>query len=255
MLRQIVLLAAAVACGLGPPTFAQSQTSEQKLSFEVASIKLTKPYLPGQLWSGGGRQTSVTGITALTLIRGAFDLHENEVFGAPSWTGHDQFDVNAAFEGERTPARLNAMMRTLLEDRFALKAHHETRELPIYRAVLARKDGGTGPELVRSTLDCQASGRATPCGMRLSRGSLLMGARSVRYFLNSVESFVGRRIVDETGLTGEFDIKLEWSRGPNDATRPEIFTALQEQLGLKLEASRGAVSVLVIDSIERPTPD
>jgi uncharacterized protein (TIGR03435 family) len=66
---------------------------------------------------------------------------------------------------------------------------------------------------------------------------------------------VGRRIIDDTGLVGEFDINLEWARGPNDTTRPAIFTALQEQLGLKLESSRGPVQVLIIDSISRPTPD
>jgi uncharacterized protein (TIGR03435 family) len=91
--------------------------------------------------------------------------------------------------------------------------------------------------------------------MRFNGYQLVMGGQTVRYLLNFLESTVGRRIIDDTGLTGEFDINLEWARGPNDTTRPEVFTALREQLGIRLEPSRGSVSVLVIDSISRPTPD
>lgn len=247
--------AAALAIALTPVSRAQSPAPAEKLSFEVASIKPTKERLPGPKWSGGARQMTVSGITPFMLIRGAFDLHVNEVFGAPAWADSDQFDINAAFEGEGTPGRLAAMRRTLLEDRFALKAHFETRESPTYRAVMAREDGKLGSNLVRSTVDCKASDRAAPCGMRFNGYQLVMNGQTVRYLLNFLESVVGRRIIDETGLTGEFDINLEWARGPNDTTRPAIFTALQEQLGLKLESSRGPVKVLVIDSISRPTPD
>jgi uncharacterized protein (TIGR03435 family) len=198
---------------------------------------------------------TVTSITPSMLIRGAFDLYENEMFGAPGWTASERFDINAAFEGEGTPARLAAMRRTLLEERFALKAHLETRDAPIYRAVLARKDGALGSQLIKSTVPCDEKGRAVPCGMRASGSTVQMSAQTVRYFLDYVESVVGRRITDETGLTGPFEITLEWSRGPKDTERPSVFTALQEQLGLRLESSRGPVTVLIIDHISRPTPD
>ena len=252
MWRRVAL---AAAIGFGTITSPLAQSPEQKLSFEVASIKPTKERLPGPIWRSGARQTSVTGITPLMLIRGAFDLHVNEVFGAPGWTDSEQFDISAAFEGERTSSEHSAMMRTLLEDRFALKARMETREAPTFRAVLARKDGTPGPRLVKSTVGCETKERATPCGMRFNGYQLEMAGKTLRYLFNFMESVVGRRIVDETGLAGEFDINLEWARGPNDTTRPGVFTALQEQLGLRLESSRGPVNVLVIDSISRPTPD
>lgn len=232
----------------------QSPPADETLSFEVASIKPSQEHLPGPTWSGGGRQESVRGITASILLRGSYRLNSNEVIGAPSWADSDQFDISAAFDGEGTQTRLNAMMRTLLEERFALKAHFETRELPTYRLVVARKDGTVGSQLVKA-VDCETPNRATPCGMRASGGDLMVSGKPIRYFLDYMESAVGRRIEDQTGLAGNFDLTLTWSRGPNDTQHPEIFTALQEQLGLKLESTRGPVKLLVIDSIAHPTPD
>lgn len=254
MLRH-ALTAGALATAFSISLSAQAAAPAKKLSFEVASIKPTKQRLPGPIWSGGARQTVVTGITPLMLIQGAFDLHDNEVFGAPGWADSEQYDISAAYEGQKNGEQRNEMMQSLLEERFALKAHFETRELPTYRAVPARQDGRLAPGLVKSTGACGTVGRASPCGMRASSGTVSMSGMSVRYLLNYMESVVGRRIIDETGLTGEFEITLEWARGRNDLDRPSVFTALQEQLGLKLEASRGPVRVMIIDSISRPTPD
>ena len=91
--------------------------------------------------------------------------------------------------------------------------------------------------------------------MRMGPGEMIMGARTFSDLIGTLESLVDRRIIDETGLTGRFDVKLEYSRGQKDVERPSIFTAIQEQLGLKLEPARGPINVLVIDSISRPTPD
>jgi uncharacterized protein (TIGR03435 family) len=245
----------AFALFLSAGLFAQTPQPiiEQKPSFEVASIKPSQTRLPGPTWSGA-RQESVRGITAFILIEGSYSLNSNEVIGAPAWTTSDQFDINAAFDGEATQDRLNAMMRTLLKERFALNAHFDTRELPTYRLVLARAEGRLGPQLVKA-MECDAQNRARPCGMRASAGELMVSGKPIRYFLDYVESIVGRRIDDQTGLAGNFDLTLAWSRGPNDTQHPEIFTALQEQLGLKLESTRGPVKLLIIDSIEHPTPD
>lgn len=140
----------------------------------------------------------------------------------------------------------------------------------MYRLVLARKDGALGPQLVKSEVDCaelrrrgerlpvaaDSNSRAvTPCTMRVGMGEMVTGARSFPDFVSFLESVVRRRIIDETGLTGAFDITLTWSYRPTDTTRPSIFTAVQEQLGLKLESARGPLNVLIIDTIERPTPD
>jgi bla regulator protein BlaR1 len=91
--------------------------------------------------------------------------------------------------------------------------------------------------------------------MRTTGSDLRVSGQSIRYLLNFLESIVGRRIDDQTGLAGNFDLTLAWSRGPDDTQHPEIFTALQEQLGLKLESTRGPVKILVIDSVQHPTPD
>jgi uncharacterized protein (TIGR03435 family) len=141
-----------------------------------------------------------------------------------------------------------------------MKAHRETREGPVYRLVLAKKDGTLGPQLVKSDSECGAQPPASlpwainACGMRMGPGEMIMGARTFSDLIGTLESLVDRRIIDETGLTGRFDVKLEYSRGQKDVERPSIFTAIQEQLGLKLEPARGPISV-VIDSISRPTPD
>jgi uncharacterized protein (TIGR03435 family) len=255
MRTQIAFVLTLLASTLGTSLPAQVAPADEKLSFEVASIKPTKPQLPGPSWGGGRGRYSVVGITTLNLIRNAFDLKSNEVVGTPAWVETEQFEINATYLGESTPAREEAMLQSLLADRFALKFHRETRELPKYRLALSRTDGALGSQLTKSAGTCQRPHPFTPCSMRATNGEVMIEEGSVPYFLHYLESIVGRRIVDETRLAGDFDLKLEWSRGQNDTVRPSIFTALQEQLGLKLEPTRGPVSVLVIDSIERPTPD
>jgi uncharacterized protein (TIGR03435 family) len=153
------------------------------------------------------------------------------------------------------------MMQSLLEERFALKAHRETREGPVYRLVLAKQDGTLGPQLLKSNSECGDKPPASvpwalqACHARTGPADMIMGATLFSGLTNALESLVDRRIIDETGLSGRFDVKLEWSRDQSDVERPSIFTAIQEQLGLKLEPARGPISVVVIDSISRPTPD
>ena len=239
---------------------AQTVTPEKKPSFEVASIKPNKE-LKGIGWSSSGGRQTITGTTATVLIMNAFNVHDYQIIGAPSWSDNEYLDVIVQAEGKPTAQESRLMMQSLLEERFALKAHRETREGPIYRLVLAKKDGTLGPQLVKSESACGAKPPASlswaisACGMRMTFGEVIMGARTFSDLIGTLESMVDRRIIDETGLSGRFDVKLEYSRGQNDVERPSIFTAIQEQLGLKLEPSRGPIDVLVIDSISRPTPD
>jgi uncharacterized protein (TIGR03435 family) len=177
-------------------------------------------------------------------------------------------------------------MRNLLVERFGLKARSETREMPRYDLVLARSDGRLGAQLTKSTTDCQAifaaarrgggppappaPGERPQCGMRIGPGVLSGGAFPLSQLATALSPMVQRVIIDRTGLTGLFDIELKWTPDqfpqgapppgapalpPIDPNGPSIFTALQEQLGLKLEATRGPVDVLVIDSVSQPTPD
>ena len=166
------------------------------------------------------------------------------------------------------------MLRSLLEDRFRLSAHRETRDLPIYALVLARADGRLGPRLRQTTSDycaklLEAAGKPgdTPiptgspaCGMRPggNGNEVTAGAVPMNELARLLNVVSGRTVVDRTGLTGVWDFGLKWS--PFDAPapdpdRPSIFTALQEQLGLRLDATTGPVEVLVIDRVEPLIPD
>lgn len=188
------------------------------------------------------------------------------------------------------PSKLQLMIRALLEDRFKLKVHREPREVPIYTLVLARPDGPLGSGLTVSTVDCEAlvaarrnpppsdppkPGERPQCGARVGFGELTAGGQPLLELVSLLSATVGRSVVDRTGLTGRYDITLRWTpdrvlqraagTAPSEPIRvngveidpngPSIFTALQEQLGLKLESERGTVEALVIDHIERPTPD
>ena len=189
------------------------------------------------------------------------------------------------------PSQLQLMVRALLEDRFKLKVHREPREVPIYSLVLARPDGRLGTGLTASTIDCEAlvaarrrggpppdvpkPGERPQCGAWVGFGELTAGGQPLLELVSLLSATVGRSVVDRTGLKERYDITLRWTpdrvlqRGAGatagdpirvngveiDPNGPSIFTAIQEQLGLKLESERGTVEALVIDHIERPTPD
>ena len=171
------------------------------------------------------------------------------------------------------------MVRALLADRFKLVVHTETREVPIYALVMARSDGRPGPQLRPAAVDCTAArGRGSPppaptppggrpaCGMRTVPGRMMAGGYELPDVARNLSNFAGRMVVDKTGLTGTFDLDLAWTPDqipqgplppgapPIDPNGPSIFTALQEQLGLKLDSNRGPVEVLAIHA-ERPTED
>ncbi|RPI54010.1 MAG: TIGR03435 family protein [Acidobacteria bacterium] len=176
------------------------------------------------------------------------------------------------------------MLQDLLEDRFKLAAHRESREQAIYELTFARSDRALGPGLRPSTVDCAAfrpRGRGGPppgpppagerpqCGMRMAPWQIAAGGVSIGQLALVLSQSAQRMVVDRTGLTGNYDIDLTWTpdRLPQgapppgvqlpsiDPNGPSLFTALQEQLGPKLESERGPVEVLVIDHVERPTPD
>ena len=241
-----------VLCSVTASLAAQQSDS---LRFEVASIKVSKSGLPGNVWGGGPGRFVVDGITAANLIRNAYNLRPDEIIGGPAWLDAERFQVNATYPPESGTPQVNAMLRSLLEDRFALKARRDRRELPKYRLVLADANGRLGPQIRQSAARCGRPHPETPCSMRFGGNELVMQETTMRQFLDFIESVAGRRIDDQTGLDGEYDLTLAWSRSSNDVERPAFFTALQEQLRLKLEPTRGPVDVLVIDSVERPTPD
>jgi uncharacterized protein (TIGR03435 family) len=194
--------------------------------------------------------------------------------------------------GPPTPSQ--QMMRRLLADRFKLTVHNETKDSPIYALILARSDGKLGPQLKKSETDCAAvmaaargrgpgamppppggpggRGDNIPCGIRIGPGALMMGGSPLANFAASLGTFAGRIVLDRTGLTGAYDINLTWTPdqmprpagdGPPpllngvaiDPNGPSLFTAVQEQLGLKLDSQRGPVEVMVIDRAEKPVEE
>jgi uncharacterized protein (TIGR03435 family) len=181
------------------------------------------------------------------------------------------------------PGRIQLMIRALLAERFQLVAHNEDRELPIYALVLARSDGKLGPDLRKSEVDCNAifaagRGRGMPpppgppqpgerpqCGIRIGMGNMAIGGAPMSQIAQGMANFLGRTVQDKTGLTGNYDASLSWTPDqmpqrpagapelpPIDPNGPSIFTAVQEQLGLKLDSQKSQVSVLIIDRAERP---
>jgi uncharacterized protein (TIGR03435 family) len=293
MRRAIVL--AGLVCLLRSNTLAQAPPVES-VSFEAASVK---PNTSGENNTSvrrlpGGRFTA-TNVPVAFLVQMAYQLQPFQMQGVPAWLRSDRFDVVAKLEGDPPPltagsAEPDQMMlalRALLADRFKLSVHWETRDLPIYALVLARADGKLGPNVRPAAVDCTAAAAAsaaaakegrtfnpnTPdrvsCGFRNSNGRIMFGGYPMSFFATGIANEVARPVVDRTGLSGNWDFELTYTRDrvrqPDiTATAPaaaepgdgaSLFTALQEQLGLKLDSTKGPVRVLVIDRIEHPAPE
>jgi len=261
-------------------------------SFDVASVKRnTSGDWRKSIGPAPGGRFLATNQTLRELMPFAFGLPQMtaniRIVGGPKWIDSDRFDVVAKTNGTPSPQELSAMLRTMLNDRFKLAARTETRELPIYMLVMAKSDGAYGPRLRRSDVsevDCAARraalrrrepvpppqpGKPPVCGGgRTVLGKITGVGWSVDQLVTSLAPFAGRVVLERTGLSGLFDFEIEWTpdqlpRQPPDDPEPlridpngpSLFTALQEQLGLKLESTKGPVDVLVVDRVERPTED
>ena len=208
--------------------------------------------------------------------------HASQLVGGPGWFNSARFDIIARADGFRgdtnrpgftatdaereSVERVRLMMRRLLTERFKLRVRAELREMLIYDLVMLKPGGELGPEMKRSLTDCLSEWKkqGMPDARGLACGSI-QGARVGRMTGHAAEigplvrdlyDWTGRPVMDRTGLTGRFDFTLTWApEGSTDTDAPSIFTAVQEQLGLKLQPARGAVDVLVVESVERPAPD
>jgi uncharacterized protein (TIGR03435 family) len=273
MLRSCTLW---LICALSSTGSAQAPGA---LQFEVASIKPNKSDSPVQNvdMQPGGRLT-VTNFPLNDMIRLAFGtpqaLAPNQLSGGPSWAASDRFDIVAKAEGNPSREQILLMLRTLVTERFKLKVHSETRVLAMYALVLARGDGRLGPRIRLSNIDnidCSTPSTreqvAPPCQVRQAPASRTGRAVTMAQVARSLVGGVGGLpVLDHTGLAGRFDFDLEWTpdqplrlppNAPNlppiDPNGPSIFTAVKEQLGLKLESTKGPVDVLVIDHAEHPS--
>ena len=255
-----VLASVATVLPQSPPA------SSQDLKFEVASVKSNKSDAPQGIIPGQRGGLTLTNLSAHQLIIKAYKLQEFQLVGGPSWINSERFDVTAKTVREATADQKWLMLQALLSDRFQLRVHREMRERQVFTLVLARKDRKLGPNIRVSPPPPCGVGAAMPCGgLAISRFGDLSG-RSLKMsdFAGRALSFIlGQTVRDGTGLRGNYDIDLKWepetnggpSSGAGVADRPSIYAAVEEQLGLKLESQKGQVTVLVIDNVERPTPD
>jgi uncharacterized protein (TIGR03435 family) len=255
-----VLRGFALAILAGVVAVAQSPaTSRVDAEFDAASIKPNR---------SGSSRTSVSmppvgtlrteNVTLRELITDAYRVRRFQVEGGPDWVDGDRFDITARTGEGAAPDRMHVMLQALLVERFGLTFHRETRERPIYALAVARADGVPSPSLVRST------GAERP-GMESNGVNGFMMIRAKGQSMAQLAARLGnqtdRLIVDRTGLSGAYDFELQYTRddGLTRSDQPagaaSLFTALREQLGLKLESARGPVEFLVIDTASRPTPD
>jgi uncharacterized protein (TIGR03435 family) len=244
----------------GPP---KPMAADAPAVFEVATIKPSIPDRPGKVFTVKGRQVLTINTSANDLITFAYDLHTRQIVGGPSWMESEKYDVTGQPEGQGQPSRtqLSAMMRKLLEDRFTFTFHREKRELPVYAITVAPG----GPKLTKNDTNPNGlpglffKGLGTLPGMNATMGDLAGVMQT---------AVLDRPVIDKTGLQGRYDFTLRWTpdetqfvnmgvRVPpptNDPDAPPgLFTAFQEQLGLKLESTKGPVEVLVVDRIEKPS--
>jgi uncharacterized protein (TIGR03435 family) len=222
-------------------------------TFEVASIKRNTSGEPrsGVRTLPGGR-VAIINQQLRQIIRNAYGSNDLEVLGGPDWLDGDRWDINASGGTGKADEPLEPMLKALLADRFKLRVHVEMRERPIYALVHARSDGRLGDKIHATAMDCRPDGECGTTSAKtsgLSAGTITGVARTMVDLGRSLSPYAGRRVFDRTELKGRYDFEIQWSEDLS------IFTAVQEQLGLKLESQRGAVDIVVVDSVERPVED
>ena len=288
----VIAFVTPVAVGaLNPPPQTREVPAPATLpSFDAVSIRPNITTGPGGR-SGGAMQPQrfvVQNATLKAIVRRAYgtpgqapgnllDLLDQQVIGGPEWITADKFDLNATTTGQTDPAQMRLMVQRMLAERFQLKAHWEKREMPVYLLTMVRPDGRPGPGMtLKSEADCaRGRGEGPPpmpqpgvpapppnCGaVQFGPGQLIAGGIPMHWLVSTftnvpVITGIDRPVLDRTGLKASYAFALKFappqSTNP-DPDRPQFMTALQEQLGLKLESTRAPVDVLVIDSVERPS--
>ena len=283
------LLAAILLTAVATPAVAQT---DSRPAFAVATIKKNTSGDAAQSMrlQPGGRIV-ITNQPLRRLMVFAYGLQPQQLTGGPGWLDTDRFDIVAQAEGNLSPTPpggppgpAQLMLQRLLTERFGLAVHTEARELPVYALTLARSDGRLGPRIKPATVDCLALMTQAPggvpvaapqlpdgrpaCGARRdATGRVMAGGTDMKMFATQMlTGQVDRLVIDRTGLAGAYDFDLEYALDiagraaapPGDSAtavpdRPSLFTALEEQLGLKLQPQRAPIDVLVIDRVTPPT--
>ena len=258
----------------------QMPAPPQTVSFDAISIR---PNATGGIVMIGnqrGGRFVASNVSVIMLFPMAFrPMQDNQILGGPDWLRTERFDIQARSDNVLTPQQSDAALRALLENRFQLRFHRETRERPIYQIVIAKN--GVKLNSVDSSSTTGAPGTSPPSqtfppgAVSSGPGRVEASAISMAQLAGVLSAILGRPVIDMTGLLGTFAVKLSFAvgggpplpktggaanqvgpivRGVTPAeTPPSIFTAVTEQLGLKLESSKGPVETVIIDNIERPS--
>ncbi|MFZ0743207.1 MAG: TIGR03435 family protein [Terracidiphilus sp.] len=257
-----VLVLAGVGFCLAAPAPSQTSTVPQRagappLAYDIVSIKPYHPKGPYASWWRTNPDGMSANVDVQSLIMGAYNLvMPDQISGLPGWAESTQYVVEAKMDADTMAAfnrlskeerskQSDQMMQAILAERFSLKIHHELKQLPVYQLVIAKG----GPTLKESP-------SGAPMGYSVYSGRIKGQGIAIQSLAYSLSGTVGRLIVDKTGLTGKYDIDLKWSMDDAPAAsdpNPSIFTALQEQLGLKLESTRAPVDTIVIEHLDKPS--
>jgi uncharacterized protein (TIGR03435 family) len=242
-------------------------------AFEVTTVKLNKSGGSGSGSNMNNGRFTATNILLKNLMQyQAYGIPEPRILGGPKWLDSVRFDIEAKTDSsvteqlktlshEQRRLQTQGMFQQLLADRFKLAIHWETRDLPVYALVVAKN----GPSLHVTKEPDGASGTSTGTGQFTAKGVTL--AEVARALTQELSRELGRVVIDKTGIVGRYDVALKWTpetgtasmnggteaAAPSPDSGPSIFTAIQEQLGLKLESARGPVQVLIIDHVEMPS--
>jgi len=279
---------AIVVLALALTTVLAAQEGLRTASFEAATIK--RNLSGAENWALNPRPTgqfTVVNGRLASIVQAAFLVQDFQLDGLPEWARNERYDVvaklDAALAARSQPDGYDPIwslaLRSLLIERLHLVTHRETREKPVYALVRARRDGTLGPKMKPTDFDCDAlrdqavaaarqGGTLPPtntpdrvrCGMRSTSGQIMYGGSHLDEFRGALSRMVGRAVLDRTNLEGRWDFALTYAteeqlRSGQSVDAPDLFTALVEQLGLKLESTTGPVEVVVVDRIERPTGD
>jgi uncharacterized protein (TIGR03435 family) len=246
-----------------PPPPPKMMAADANPSFDVATVKPSNPDAQGKGFGVRGRNFSTRNTSLVALIEFAYDVHAKQIVNAPDWMDKDKYDISAVPDKEGTPSyeQWKGMLQKLLVERFKMTFHHDKRELSVYVLTV----GKGGPKNITKS-ESTSPGFSIP--IRPAPGGIMMSmsnATMTNFAVFGLQSGVlDRPVLDQTGLTDKFDFSVTWMPDDSqfgghmkvpasDNPAPNLFTAIQEQLGLKLDAVKAPADVMVIDHVEKPS--